>query len=113
MKMPSNYTPIYTTRIVHQDFHTNDVANNRFTTERDAKKYLEGYIDVRYGLPAGEWEADELVDEKWTMQLPDLDARAVVRRARLWTDAEVPLSRLRESLQPLREKREQEATHDE
>ena len=93
MNQEKQLETVYQTRIVLPEFD-GETALNHFSDPEEAKAYLEGYVETRWKVPAGEWNAEQSADEKWSMYPGDLDARAVVMGHRVHESADDVLQRL-------------------
>lgn len=90
--------PVYKTRIVRSSAGLEDAAVNHFHDLDEAKKWLEGYFEIRWGLTPGDWEESEICgNERWHIQPEDADdCRGVVREIEMREDADELLETLEE-----------------
>lgn len=90
---------VYKTRIVRSGPGTQDAGVNHFTDVEEAKRWLEGYYEIRFDKTPGEWEADRHDDERWHMRPEEVSgSRAVVRRITIREDAAELLDRLEDTM---------------
>lgn len=93
---------VYRTRIVLNGFGS-DVGRNIFADPDEAKDWLEGYVEIRYGADPGEWREEWSADEKWSMYPAGLDGRAVVMGCPVRENAEELLESLEDSMEEAKE----------
>lgn len=92
---------VYKTRIVHKKPALQDDARNIFEDPDEAKKYLEGYLDVRFNAEVGEWREENSANAKWSTYPDGIDGRAVVMGLQLRKDADELIEKTKEMVEDL------------
>jgi len=90
---------VYRTRIVKSGFLNGQKAINHFSDPDEAKRYLETVIEERMDCVTVDWTREQSADEKWSMNIPASDERAIVMGCPLHESADEPIEAMRETLE--------------
>lgn len=87
---------VYRTRIVQNGEQWSDTAVNHFADPAEAKRWLEGFFEIRFDVEVSEWEESEK-QTKWSAYPTGFDGRGVVMGCEVKQEAEPLLETLRET----------------